>query len=49
MIQAAMTDRAAIGPQLGYHHTVIIRLTQKYRETEGVKDRPRSGRPRVTS
>ncbi|KAK7097776.1 hypothetical protein V1264_004707 [Littorina saxatilis] len=39
----------AIGRQLGYHYTVISRLVRKHRQTGDFKDRPQSGRPRVTS
>ncbi|KAK7098382.1 hypothetical protein V1264_002693 [Littorina saxatilis] len=39
----------AIGRQLGYHYTVISGLVRKHRQTGAVKDRPQSGRPRVTS
>ena len=39
----------AIARQLGYHHSVIRRLMQKHAKTNDVKDRARSGRPKVTS
>ena len=39
----------AIGRQMGYHYTVVIRLVRKHTQTNNVKDLPRSGRPRVTS
>ena len=39
----------AIGRQLGCHHTDVSRLVRKHRQTNDVKDLPRSGRPRVTS
>lgn len=48
MHQTGMSFKA-IGRQLGYHHSVISRLVQKYRQTNDVKDRPRSGQPRKTS
>ena len=39
----------AIARQLGYQHSVITRLVQKNAQTNDVKDRARSGRPKVTS
>ena len=39
----------AIARQLGYHHSVITRLVQKHAQTNDIKDRARSGRPKVTS
>ena len=39
----------AIGRQMGYHYTVVSRLVRKHKQTNNVKDLPRSGRPRVTS
>lgn len=38
-----------IGNQLGHHHTSISRLIRKYQQTNDVKDRPRTGRPRCTT
>lgn len=48
MINAGMSY-SAVGRRLGYNHSVISRLAQKYRQTHHVRDRPRSGRPYVTT
>uniref|UniRef100_UPI00358E7BB9 ribonuclease H2 subunit B isoform X1 n=1 Tax=Myxine glutinosa TaxID=7769 RepID=UPI00358E7BB9 len=48
MIESGMS-RKAVARTFGYHHSVITRLVQKHQETDAVKDRPRSGRPRVTT
>ncbi|KAK7477003.1 hypothetical protein BaRGS_00031779 [Batillaria attramentaria] len=48
MHSTGMTCRA-IGRQLGYQTSVISRMITKHAETNTVKDRPRSGRPRVTT
>ena len=48
MRDSGMSCRA-IARQLGYHHSVITRLVQKHAQTHDVKDRARSGRPKVTS
>lgn len=48
MRDSGMSCRA-IARQLGYHHSVITRLVQKHAQTNDVKDRVRSGRPRATS
>jgi len=48
MIESGMS-RKAVARTFGYHHSVISRLVQKHQETDAVKDRPRSGRPRVTT
>ena len=48
MHSAGMSHKA-IGRQLGYHYSVISRLVRKHDESNAVKDRPRSGRPRATS
>ncbi|KAK7116646.1 hypothetical protein V1264_002285 [Littorina saxatilis] len=48
-MHATLASFKAIGRQLGYHYTVISRLVRKHRQTGAVKDRPQSGRPRVTS
>ncbi len=48
MHSAGMSYKA-IGRQLGIHYTVVSRLVRKHQETHDVKDRPRSGRPPVTS
>lgn len=39
----------AIGRQIGYHYTVISRLVRKHAATQEVRDRPRTGRPTVTT
>ena len=48
-LHAAGMSFKAIGRQTGYHYTVISRLIRKHAQTNQVKDRPRSGRPPVTS
>ena len=38
-----------VARQFNCHRNTIINLQQRYLETSSIKDRPRSGRPRVTS
>ena len=48
MSDTGMTSRH-IAVQFNVNHTVIGRLIQRYHQTGTVNDRPRSGRPRLTS
>ena len=41
--------KAEVAQRLGVHHSVIDRLTQPFRETNSIEERPRSGRPRQTT
>ena len=38
-----------VGTRLGISHKTVFRLVKKYRETGSIVDKPRSGRPRVTT
>lgn len=38
-----------IARQFGCHHSTISRLVRRYQQTGVVRDRPRPGRPRVTT
>ena len=48
MRNAVLSDRE-ISRRLGYSPSVVSRLLNKFYQTNGVWDRQRSGRPRVTS
>ena len=48
MVQAG-ADQNVVARQLGVHKSTISRLVQKFRQTNTVNDRPRSGRPRATT
>ena len=38
-----------IAQRVGHHHSTVSRIVNKHRLTNDVKDRPRSGRSRITS
>ena len=38
-----------ISQRVGHHHSSVSRIVNKHRLTNDVKDRPRSGRSRITS
>ena len=38
-----------IAQRVGHHHSTVSRIVNKHRLTNDVKDRSRSGRPRITS
>ena len=46
MLQAGR-DRRAVARLLGVHHSTVVHLEQRYNTTSA--DRPRAGRPRVTT
>lgn len=48
MANAGMSTRD-VGNHFNVNHTVIVRLLQRQRQTGNVDDRPRTGRPRVTT
>ena len=48
MVQAG-ADQNVVARHLGVHKSTISRLVQKFRQTNTVNDRPRSGRPRATT
>jgi len=48
MLEAGV-NQAVVDSELGVHRSTIIRLQSKFRETNTVADRPRAGRPRVTT
>lgn len=48
MNSAGMSFKA-IGRNLGYHYTIVSRLVRKHAQTGSAVDRPRSGRPAVTT
>ena len=41
--------KAEVARRLGVHHSIIIRLHQRFRATNSVEERPRSGAPRKTT
>ena len=48
MLQAGLTKKD-VAAQMGVCSKTIQRLQQRYQQSGSVKDRPRSGRPRVTN
>ena len=48
MLSAGMSKRR-IAAALGCHASTILRLNQRLLQTGSVKDRPRTGRPKVTT
>ena len=48
MQEAGMSLRK-IAQRVGHHHSTVSRIVNKHRLTNDVKDRPRSGRSRITS
>ena len=48
MREAGMSLRQ-IAQRVGHHHSTVSRIVYKHRLTIDVKDRPRSGRSRITS
>ena len=48
MLQAGQTPTAVARP-LGCHFSTVARLSQRHQITGSVNDRPRTGRPRVTT
>ena len=48
MLEAGMTQRQ-VAHRMGCCQSTIFKLADRYGETGTVKDRPRSGRPRVTT
>ena len=48
MREAGMSLRQ-ISQRVGHHHSTVSRTVNKHRLTIDVKDRPRSGRSRITS
>ena len=49
MIRLTEVQRQQVARHFGVHVSTIERLVRRLRETGQVADRPRSGRPRVTS
>ena len=48
MLQAGR-NRRAVARLFGVHHSTVVRLEQRYNTTGTSADRPRAGRPRVTT
>jgi len=48
MLEAGV-NQAVIAREFGVHRSTKCRLQSKFRETNTVADRPRAGRPRVTT
>ena len=48
LVEAGLSQRVIAG-RFNVHQSTITRLLRKYRATGSVKDRPRSGQPRVTT
>jgi len=48
MLEAGV-NQAVVAREFGVHRSTISRLQSKFRETNTVADRPRAGRPRVTT
>ena len=49
MWEAGQTQTVIIFRQIGINQSKISRLIAKYRQTNDVTDRPRPGRPRISS
>ena len=48
ILEAGMTQ-VDVAMRLGVHFNTVYRLWRRYQQYNSVRDRPRSGRPRVTS
>jgi len=48
MLEAGV-NQAVVAREFGVHMSTVSRLQSKFRETNTVADRPRAGRPRVTT
>lgn len=48
MLQAGRSTRA-VARVFGVHHSTVVRLAERFQTTGSSNDRPRSGRPRVTT
>ena len=48
ILEAGMTQ-VDVAMRLGVHFNTVYRLWRRYQQSNSVRDRPRSGRPRVTS